>query len=137
MIGRADLDFIDGGEGDDIFYLTPRKTMSVTTGPGNDLVVLDEEAPNFNSFITITDLDENDKMRFYNPETHKYLDVPFNAARDGILNIKNTKDLITPELQVAIFKFATFVAMICDETSDVPTLCSMVDLTDANNNTLA
>ena len=114
MFGRAAQDFLDGGDGDDIFYMTPRNTVSVTTGAGSDIVVIDELAPTPNSFIKITDLDENDKIRFFNPTTRKYLDVPFNNARDGILNVTNRKDLVSPEVQVGIFEFATVTAFICD-----------------------
>ena len=44
---------IDGGSGDDTFYITPRNAMSVITGPGSDLIVVDEASANFNSLITI------------------------------------------------------------------------------------
>ena len=137
LIGRAAQDFLDGGDGDDIFYMTPRNTVSVTTGGGKDIVVIDELAPTPTSFIKITDLDENDTIRFYNPTTRKYVDVPYNNAKDGILNVKSGKDLVSPELQVGIFEFATVTAFICDETSDIVSLCYAIDLTDANNNSLA
>ena len=44
MIGRAAQDVIDGGEGDDTFYVSPRNAISVTTGPGSDVIVIDESA---------------------------------------------------------------------------------------------
>ena len=48
LIGRATLDVIDGGAGDDTFYIKPRNAMSITTGPGRDLIVVDEASSNFN-----------------------------------------------------------------------------------------
>lgn len=53
MIGRAAQDVIDGGEGDDTFYISPRNAMSVTTGPGSDVIVIAEAASNANSLITV------------------------------------------------------------------------------------
>ena len=44
---------IDGGAGDDTFFITPRNAMSVTTGPGLDLIVVDEASENINSLITV------------------------------------------------------------------------------------
>ena len=111
--------------------------MSVTTGPGSDYIVVDEASSNFNSLITVQDLEDEDTIRFYNPDTLKYVDVPFSVARDDILGKKSISELVTPEVQIAIFNFADIEAFICDESSDLPAQCWKIDLAGADNQTLA
>ena len=81
LIGRSVADLLDGGLGDDIFYVTPRNSIKVITGGGSDMVVISEASANVNELITIDDLSDEDTLRFYNPDTFMFLDVPFNLAR--------------------------------------------------------
>ena len=58
LIGRSVADLLDGGAGDDTFYVTPRNSIRVITGEGNDIVVISEESSNFNEFVEIDDLSD-------------------------------------------------------------------------------
>ena len=111
--------------------------MSVTTGPGSDVIVIDESSSSTNSLITVQDLEDEDTIRFYNPDTLKQVDVPFSVARDTIKGLKSVPDLVTPEVQIGILELGAFFALICDETSDLGTTCWQMDLADADNQTLA
>lgn len=64
--------------------------------------------------------------------------MPFSVARDTITGLKSIPDLVTPEVQIAIFDFGVFIsAVICDESSDIPDSCWSMDLAGADNQTLA
>ena len=114
------------------------------TGEGNDLVVLDEQITNPNNLITVSDLKDVDKIRFYNPETNLFVDVPFQIAREQILAIKSEAlgieltELITPEVLVGIVDLGSGVSgLICDQQSDLPARCLSIELADNNNNEYA
>ena len=55
------------------------------TGEGADLVVIDEEISNPAQLITIDDPEDKDTIRFYNPDTNLFLDVPLQLAKEQIL----------------------------------------------------
>jgi hypothetical protein len=44
-------------------------------------------------FILVSDLTDEDTIRFYNPDTKLYLDVPFSIARQHLLTIQEQKDM--------------------------------------------
>ena len=96
LIGRSVADLLDGGGGDDIFYVTPRNSIRVITGEGSDIVVISEASTNVNELITIDDLSDEDTIRFYNPDTYMFLDVPFDVAKNQIIDIKENPGLESP-----------------------------------------
>ena len=138
LIGRSVADLLDGGAGDDIFYVTPRNSIRVITGEGNDIVVISEDSSNVNELIEIDDLSDQDTIRFYNPDTYMFLDVPFNLARIEVLAKKMiTSPMITslqsPEMYVGIINFGEYLGVICDPLSDFFDDCLVVSLADNNN----
>ena len=85
LIARANDDFLFGGEGDDRFYIDPRTGINVETGPGADTIVIDQYSETTNNAVTITDAEDEDVIRFYNPATNFYLDVPYGDAKAVII----------------------------------------------------
>ena len=140
LISRAASDLLDGGEGDDIFYVPARNGIRVITGSGSDLVVIDEQIFHVDQMTTVSDPDDGDTIRFYNPETFKFLDVPFQLAKEEILSMKGLTELITPEVVAGILVRAKLngtvelVGLICDEQEDINSTCFVVSLVDNNNN---
>ena len=125
---------LDGGSGDDTFYVSPRRGTRVITGEGADLVVIDEEIFNPDDLVTISDLEDEDTIRFYNPDTLLFLDMPFRIAKEQILSIKMRTELRTPEVLVGIINLGELSAIMCDEQSDLVSRCFSVSITDNNNN---
>ena len=135
LIGRTASDLLDGGAGDDIFYVSPRNGVRVITGEGADLVVIDEEISNPAQLITVDDPEDEDTIRFYNPDTNLFLDVPFQLAKEQILSLKGLTELRSPEVLVGLVNLGGGVsALICDEQADIPARCFSETMAGNNNN---
>ena len=135
LISRAASDLLDGGAGDDIFYVLPFSGTRVITGEGSDLVVIDEEISNPANLITVSDPSDEDTIRFYNPDTLLFVDVPFQLAREQILAKKPMlTELRTPEVLVGLVNIGELSGLICDEQADLVDRCFSVAVAGNNNN---
>ena len=105
------------------------------TGEGADLVVIDEEISNPAQLITVDDPEDEDTIRFYNPDTNLFLDVPFQLAKEQILSLKGLTELRSPEVLVGLVNLGGGVsALICDEQADIPARCFSETMAGNNNN---
>ena len=138
LIGRTNADLLQGGLGDDKFYTDPRVGLRVETGPGFDIVVVDQYSETTNNMVAITDANGADIIRLYNPETQLYKDVLFGDVTAVIMDLKGA--LTSSELLAGIFDFGEPRAFICDVLSDfnpANTKCFNISLTDNNNDMYA
>ena len=84
--------------------------------------------------IAITDAEDTDAIRLYNPVTLLYKDVLFGDVKAEINALKGA--LTSSELLAGIFDFGEPRAFICDVLSDfnpANTKCFNISLTDNNN----
>ena len=85
--------------------------------------------------ITIDDPEDGDTIRFYNPDTNLFLDVPFQLAKEQILTFKGLTELTTPEVLVGIVDPGSGLSgIICDEQADIPHNCFSAFMAGNNNN---